>query len=321
MNPARISMFLVVALGFVASFALPGCRETQPPRHSGPLRVIVTVAPLKGLVEPLLPPGSEIEILMQPGRSEHGYEFSPSDASRLSRADLVVYIGLGLEGKLTSMLDKQQRTDREVVCVAEVLGIKSDDHHAHDDHDHDEAGHSHAVDPHLWLDPSLMADLIPRLLPPVERAAADAGITTSKTAFTEAGEKLVQRIRAVDEEWRTMLLPLQGAAVVTHHNAFARPAARYGFKVAAVIREFESSEPTAADLAKVVDAIRNQHVSVIFMEPQFNPGVAEKLRAMSGVKLATLDPIGDGDWFALMDRNLAALAGNLAPMAPAEAPH
>jgi zinc transport system substrate-binding protein len=97
---------------------------------------------------------------------------------------------------------------------------------------------------------------------------------------------------------------------VTYHNAFARPAERYGFKVAAVIRDFDT-DPGPADLAKVVDAIREQSVHTIFVEPQYSPAAANKIRDMAGVTVATLDPLGDGDWFAMMQKNLDALAAGL----------
>ena len=102
-----------------------------------------------------------------------------------------------------------------------------------------------------------------------------------------AAASLVERVKTVDKEWTDRLAPLKGKSVVTHHNAFGRLSERYGFKVAAVIREFETSDPSPGDLAKVVEAIHKENVKTIFVEPQFNGVAAERIAKMAGVKVGT----------------------------------
>ena len=87
-----------------------------------------------------------------------------------------------------------------------------------------------------------------------------------------------------------------------------------------MIREFETSDPSPGDLAKVVEAIRTENVKTIFVEPQFNGVAAERIAKMSGVKVGHLDPLGDGDWFKMMKGNLDALVSGLSegePVKPA----
>lgn len=314
-----VSLMLVVVfvVGFVAAFS--GCREKASPRAAGTVRAVVTVAPLKGLVEPLLPAGSTVTILMQPGRSEHGYEFTPADVAALAEADLVVYVGMGLEGQLESIMAKQNVPNRKVISFAgsmEPVGGKPHNHveHAHDDHDHDH-DHDHGdvnSDPHLWLDPVVVDAFLPSLSAAVLQACTPPGASVEgELPRVEAATKTLRaRVQDVNADWKRRLEPLKGRGIVTHHNAFARPAERYGFKVAAVIRELDA-DPSPADLAKVVDAIRAQKVGTIFIEPQYSAAAANKIRDMAGVKVATLDPLGDGDWFAMMQKNLDALVAGM----------
>ena len=109
--------------------------------------------------------------------------------------------------------------------------------------------------------------------------------------------------------------------LVTHHAAWKRLAERYGLKIAAVIRPIESAEPTAEAIAGAVHAIQDQHIPVIFVEPQFSSKAAERIAAQTGVRIGHLDPLGDGDWFKLMRSNLDSLVANLAasgaPASPA----
>src|SRR5882757_8715144 len=96
------ALILAAVLGLAWVAALGGSR--QPDKAAG-LRAVVTIPPLKGLIEPLLPPGTTVTVLMQPGRSEHGYEFTPADMAAMARADVFVYVGLGLEGRIEATLE------------------------------------------------------------------------------------------------------------------------------------------------------------------------------------------------------------------------
>jgi zinc transport system substrate-binding protein len=299
---------MMAALGFAR----------QQPANPAALHAVVTIAPLKGLIEPLLPPGSSVTILMEPGRSEHGYEFTPADMAAMAKADVFVYVGLGLEGRIESTLAKQTMPKRQVVCFADAVGIKApqEGEDRHSDHDHDAHEHEEGpgyVDPHLWLDPILVGQLVPALRDAVYKAEEVNGAVSEaeRKRLDEVAASLSDRIKTVDQEWARRLAPLKDRPVVTHHNAFGRPAARYGFRVAAVLREIEGSEPTPGDIQKVVEAIRAQGVKVIFVEPQFNAVAAERIAQVANVKIGKLDPLGTGDWFALMKSNLDALVSNL----------
>lgn len=291
-------------------------------RGGEPLRIVVTVPALKGLVEPLAPKGTSIRMLMQPGRSEHGYEFTASDIAALAEADVVVYVGLNLESRFDELLARPAKSSRRVVQFAAAVGIAADahDHSDHADHEHEEkdhdgtCDHEHGpVDPHLWLDPVLVEKFVPAVQNGIKEAMESRGELTepAKATLDQAAADLVRSVRQVDERWRERLAPFAGKAVVTHHNAFPRVAERYGFRVATAIRTFEHAEPTPAQLAEIVNAIREQKVGVIFTEPQFNPAAAERIAKAAKVRVGRLDPLGDGDWFGMMQKNLDAMVDGL----------
>lgn len=296
---------------------------------NGGLVVVVTVPPLRSLVEPLLPAGSRVQTLMTPGRSEHGYEFTPSDLAALSGADLVVWVGLGLEPQVDAFIARQTVGMQVRLKFADAVGVSSegDDHGDSDGHDHDHDhghagahadndGHHHgSVDPHLWVDPVLVKKLIPNIQASIQHALERRGQwnDAAQAALTDATAKLTQRVEQVDAEYAKRLKPLAGKAIVTHHAAFARLAERYGLRVAAVIRNVEGAEPDAGKLAEVVDAIKRENASAIFIEPQFDASMARRLAESAGVQVGTLDPLGTGDWFATMNANLDELTRVLKP--------
>ncbi len=289
------------------------------------LNVVVTIPPLRGIVEPLLPPGSAVVVLMRPGRSEHGYEFTPADMVAIGRANLVVSVGLGLEPQVASFQAGHPSQTRADISLAEALHVSQPVHDEkdgekhdakHEDGDEDEDGHHHgSVDPHLWLDPVLVKQAVPALAEAVAAAMKKQGTydQAAQGRLEKSKAELIEKIDALDGEYRKALAPFKGAKIVTHHAAFGRPAARYGLEIAQVIRVVENSEPTPGRIAAIVDAVREQKVGVIFVEPQFNAAAAERIAKAAGVKLGMLDPLGEGDWFAMMRGNLAALVKGLGP--------
>jgi ABC-type Zn uptake system ZnuABC Zn-binding protein ZnuA len=296
----------------------------EVPRIDGPaLAAVVTVPALKSFVEPLLPAGSTVKILMQPGRSEHGYEFTPTDLRALAQADVVVYVGLGLEPQVAEFLERRKDSSRRVIVFADAVGIEMPEGHEHSDpgHVHGPGCNHGPVDQHLWLDPVLCAELVPSVRRAVEQELVERKELTvdRREALKRAEDSLRARIMGVDAAWREGVKAFAGKAIITHHNAFGRPAERYGFEVAEVIHANPTVEPSPAEIAAVAKAVREQRVGAIFIEPQFNPAVAERIAKSADARIGRLDPLGTGDWFALMEQNLRSLRTTLAPETATEA--
>ena len=302
------TLIACILIGIAMAF-VSGCGERSETRPEGPLRVVVTLPPLKGLVEPLLPEGSEVKVLLPPGANHHGWQPTPSDVASLSRADIVVYIGRGLEPIVVRHLNRHKSPWRRDVAFADLLGIELGHHHHHD-HDHHEHCDHGDEDPHLWLDPVLVKQFVEKLGPIVLEAARDAGYEFD----AGAANALAMRIDGIDAEYRDRLAPLQGAVIVTHHNAWSRLTDRYGLEVAEVLRPVDTAEPSAGDLERAARAVREAGVRGVFLEPQYggrDAGVIRRVAGEAGVSVGVLDPHGDGDWFAMMRRNLDELVRTL----------
>lgn len=295
--------------------------DSLPSIKAPALRAVVTVAPLKSFVEPLLPEGSQLRVLMQPGRSEHGYEFTPSDLRAIAEADVVVLVGLNLEPAVEKTLANRKDPSRRVVRFSDVAGIQADPH-AHHDHEHGEECDHGPVDPHLWLDPILCETLVGGVRAAIDAELAERNALTDevKAALAAREASLRARIARVDQAWRDAGPMLAATPIVTHHNAFPRLSERYGMRIAAVIREIPTTEPSPAQVANVARTIREQNVRTIYVEPQFNRKLADRIAKAAGVSVATLDPLGTGDWFALMDSNLASIRANAPNDATSQSP-
>jgi len=203
----------------------------------------------------------------------------------LARADLVVLNGLGVEGALRDILRSTDRRGRDVIVLGDLVkGLESP---------------RAIVDPHLWLNP------------PFARALVEAvGSWYSEHGHPEHQgdvEDVVGRIDAMDRAYRETLTPYAGARVVTDHHAWDRLLGRYGIEVVDVIHEVEGVEASPGRIAQVVEKIHDSGVRALLVEVQFSGGVSDQIVRATGVRVGRLDLIGSGDWFAMMEHNLATL--------------
>ncbi|MDH3249086.1 MAG: metal ABC transporter substrate-binding protein, partial [Acidimicrobiia bacterium] len=140
-----------------------------------------------------------------------------------------------------------------------------DDDHADEDDHSDEDHASDALDPHVWLDPVRMADAV--------RLIADRiGALDGSIDLQARADAYVDRLEQLDEEITQTLGPLTDRKLVTSHDALGYFAQRYDFEVVGVIVTGGSTlaEPSAADLAALVDAIEDSGVRAIFTDT-YNP--------------------------------------------------
>jgi zinc transport system substrate-binding protein len=324
-----------LALGLLPIAATAQPPAPTPPGPVGPpepaIRAVVSIPPLKGIVQPLLPVGSTIEVLITPGVSEHGYEIPLPKLAELSRADLVVIVGLGLEPQIEKFLSQHARAGRCEVVFAKVVedAVKAPAAPAHDhdhgDHKHEESGHVHGpecnhgpADPHLWLDPALVERLVPAVVGAIQdsyrgRASGPAGSATLgvwSRRLDEREEAMLDRLRALDAEYQRRLATCPKKSLIVAHDAWGWLAKRYGLTTIP-IAGLTASEPTPKAIADVVNAAREQNLPAIFFEPQISPAAAQRVATATGLRLVRIDPLGDGDYFGLMRANLVALVDGL----------
>lgn len=343
--PIAGCMAALLACAGVCAAALAPAQPPAPTnseKEQSPLRVVVSIAPLKGLVEPILKEAGiagTVEVLIPPGRSEHGYEYPPSKLARLESADLVVLVGLGLDKPVRKFIEslppragEPGARKRRVVVFADAVGVDPNreaagepghkDHgdEGHTDHDaaqpHDHDHDHHGPDPHIWLDPVLVERFVGVL---AQQVADAAGPGTPAAARAEAaGKALRQRVKAVDEEYARACNGFATKTIVVGHDAWGRLAARYGLKTVP-IAGLTATEPTPRALEAAASAIKARGLKVIFVEPQISDRAGRLLAAATGAEVRKLDPLGNGDWFAMMNANLRELERALGkpPASPA----
>lgn len=275
----RILLLLLALLPVVSSAATP--------------RIVVTLPPLHALVTGVAGPAAEPHLLLRGAASPHAFSLAPSDARALARADLVVAADPELEKFLERPLGSLA-ADAEVIWMSAVEDVRrlparaGGQWEAHaedtdDDHDH---GHGR-TDPHAWLDPRNAIAFTRHL---AERLAALD--PASAAAYRDNARAQVERLQALDRELDRRVAPVRGVPYLVFHDAYHYFEDRYGLQPIGAVAVDPARPPGARRLAELHDRIEQTGARCLFAEPQFEPKIVRVIHEATGVRSATLDPLG-----------------------------
>ena len=237
--------------------------------------VVVTTNILSDLVSRIVGNTGDTSIIittmMGPGVDPHLYKASQGDLSRLSKADLIFYNGLELEGKLARVL-KNFKKKTPTVGVAESLP-KSDLRSA------DDIGK--IFDPHIWFDPLLWRKAIPSVV-----AALIDLEPASKAKFVANGEKLGEELITLHEwsEKELSKVPKGRRVLVTAHDAFGYFGVQYGFEVVGLQGVSTASEFGIGDLQNITSLVIERKIPAVFVESSVPKRFVEALVEGSNAK-------------------------------------
>jgi ABC-type Zn uptake system ZnuABC Zn-binding protein ZnuA len=257
------SVALLASLLVVAACSPNGAAS---PSAAGTLSVVATTTVFADIVRNVGGDRVLVASIIPAGAGPEDYEPKPDDAKKLVGADLIVSNGVGLD----DFLDKLMTAAGEGGATRLVLGdgippILIDGE----------------PNPHFWLDPTLVADhYIPSIVAALSKLdpAGTATYQANATAY-------VTQVNAMDNANKTKLdtIPAANRKLVTFHDAFPYFARHYGFELIGVILANVGQEPSASELAALVEKVKAAGVKAVFSEAQFSPELAHTLAQEAGI--------------------------------------
>jgi zinc/manganese transport system substrate-binding protein len=306
--------------GLALLFPLASACGSDDSEDDARLQVIATIAPVEALVREVAGDLAAVEVIAGPGVDPHDFELAPADRRLLDDGDLVVQIGLGIDRFADDVEEDRLLTLSEGLALR-AGGHTHDEGEEHEDeeeHDEDEDDHSHEdeeFDPHVWHSPEndrRMATAIAERL-----AALDP---ENSGAYFDNAAAFIARLDEADATIRTLIdaIPAQNRKIVTNHDSIGYFIDYYGLEfVGAVIpAQTTSAEPSAADIADLIELIRSEGVKAIFAESSVDPKVAQQVADETGVAIVDdlyADSLGEeGSGAETMDGMLLANARKIA---------
>jgi ABC-type Zn uptake system ZnuABC Zn-binding protein ZnuA len=225
-----------------------------------------------------------LTVLMGVGVDPHSYVPAPSDTAALHDAQLTFASGAGLEADLEEMLASSGSLGAYVEVSHGLDLLPAPAHEASDPVSGQDAHGD--VDPHVWFS-------VPSVIHWVDRieAALSARDPGNADYYQERARSYRQELAALDDWIQEQIaqLPEAHRKLVTNHPVFGYFAQRYGFEQLAAIYPFSpSSEPSAGDIARLQDTIRQYDVPAIFAESTVNPRLAQQVAEDTSIQVVPL---------------------------------
>jgi len=289
---ATIATMLVAACGSGGGSSAP----------AGALRVVATTTVFADIVRNVGGDRVTVDSIIPAGAGPEDYEPKPDDARKLADADLIVSNGVGLDDFLDRLIDAAGEASAARLALGDGIPAINVNGEAN---------------PHFWLDPSLVAN---HFLPAI--TAALTRLDPNGTAVYAAnGAAYAARVRDMDatNKARVETIPPGNRKLVTFHDAFPYFARHYGFALVGVIVANVGQEPTASQLAALVETVKGAGVTAVFSESQFSPELARTLAQEAGITRVvttlyndTLGPPPADTYLTMMEWNVDQIVQALA---------
>lgn len=269
-----------------------------------PLPVVASFSILGDMVREI--GGERVTVTTIVGRNSdvHSFEPTPGDAKALQQAKALVLNGLGFEAWLPRLVEASgfngvSVTASEGVVVRQLNPETGEATHTEPKHaeaGHGDHDHTHGdVDPHAWQ------DLANGMLYARNIAAGLARADPRNASYYESrASGYIARMKALDNEVRSALaaIPPEHRRVISSHDAFGYFGDAYGIEFIPVAGLSSQAEPSARDVARIIQLAREKRVSGVFIENMSNPALAQQVARESDVLMGgTLysDALGPAD--------------------------
>ena len=246
----------------------------------------------------------------------HDYQLTTSNMITLSKADVLVTNGGGME----SFVEKAVTTYEDLSVIDASEGILENHEHeeySHEEHFEDDVNnekntsnkhnHEHGENAHIWVSISMH-------IKQVENIKNELMKLDSKNAekYEANANNYILKLEDLKEKMNQELSNVDSNQIVTFHEAFEFFAEEFNLDIVAVIEREPGTYPSAGEVADIIDLIRSKDVKAIFVEPQYSRSAADTIARETGISVYTLDPIVTGElnknaYLDLMNSNLEVL--------------
>lgn len=313
---SRISRRALIASSTAAAalIATAGASLPSAAAQGSKLKVVATFSVLEDWLKNIGGDAIELSTIVPAGGDTHSFDPTPEQVAAIADANLIFEIGLGFETWLDDMV-KASGTSATRVVVSEGITVRTlTEGEDHDEHEHEsdaspESGHDHDhgdTDPHIWGNVQNAITACGTIA-----TALGQGDLDLRATFQGAHDAYVGQLGKLDAWVKAQIgtVPADERRIVTSHDALGYYTDAYGIEIVATILGLstEEAEPSAKQIAELVDQIKAAKVKAMFPENIENPQLLESVAQEAGVKVgATLytdalgEPGSNGDTYIKM---------------------
>jgi zinc/manganese transport system substrate-binding protein len=299
-----------VLFAIAAAFALLSAQGAVAQEK---IKVLASFSILADLVREVGGERVEVSSLVGPNTDMHDFQPTPAHAKAVAAAQLVVINGLGFEGWADRLVKSANYKGARLVASKGVKALTAEtEGHGHN-HKHK---HSDRYDPHAWQEVANVRTYVANI-----RDALIAADAAGKDSYTKNAAAYLQKLDALEAEIKQLFTGLseKQRRAITSHDAFHYFGDAYGIEFLAAQAAGGNTQPSARDVARLIQQIRKEGVKAVFVENISNPRVIEQIARETGAKIggtlysdALSEPSGPAaNYLAMMRHNAQTIAAAL----------
>lgn len=269
--------------------------------------------------------GVTVQNLSQPTTGcLHDYTLTTEDMKNLSKTDVLVISGGGMEGYLDDVRDAYPELPiidtfeyvEHDTTLFEALGIEIEEHEEHEEHedaeaheDEEEHHHEHGANSHIWMNETLYMAQVQAIAEGMEEYDA-----THKQDYEANAKTYLEAISEIDKCGLDVAVANENVA--TLHEAFEYTAISVNANVVATMDLDEERQVSAGEVSEFLDTIRENNVKIVFAEYDYGNSMGKLIEEQTDAKVVYLETLVHGEYTGLdyvktLDNNYKAIKNSL----------
>ena len=286
MKVTRHFLFLVILFTMLVLGACQAAGPTQPTQKL----LTVSILPQQYFVERIAGDifNVNVNVMVQPGQSPENYEPTPQQMRDVDQSMAYITIGAPFENNWIEKLKAANPNLRIFDSTEGIVRMPMSVHEHLGDQTGQSLPDSGELDPHIWTSPRLVkmqAQQIAKLLIELDPA--------NTASYENNLNVFIKDIDLLDQELNAELAQVTNRKFMVYHPTWGYFAADYKLEQLAI--EIEGTEPSAQELAAIIDEAKADNVKVIFVQPEFNSRSAETIAREIGGKVIPVSSL-EIDW-------------------------
>lgn len=278
------AIITLICLPIILTFS--GCKSVQSEAlPNDKITVTASLFPQYDFAKQIAGDKAEVTLLLPPGTESHTYDPSPSDILKISNSDIFFYTGKELEPWADKIISGTKSENLIVCNVSDGINLMKNKHHHHhhekEHHHSTHKHHEHNFDPHVWLNPTLAAQMVDN----ITHAFCEKDPENS-SYYESNAEVCKNKLFRLDEDFKTMINSAKQKNIVFAgrfaHLYFVN---HYGLEYVAAFDSCSTeAEPSVKKVAKIIDFIQKNNIPAVYYEELSEPKIANSIAEQTGVK-------------------------------------
>ncbi len=281
----------IICLVLALTFLLSGCLSTSP-NNTDKEKVVLAASfyPVYIFLLNVTAGIEEFEICSLAEQNEgclHDYTLTAADAKILSKAEILVINGAGMEG--FTLKAAQSNPDLKIVDSSAGVDLLCHEEQGEESHD-DSHSNNHESNSHIWLSVSNAKIQIKN----IKNALSQIYPQYSET-FEKNYSDYIERLEILEEERDGLSREIKGKEAISFNGAYAYLASETGLVITHTVESDDGAEPSGKALAELTEEIKRNSIKALFTQPDYEGSSADILSAETGARIYVLNPVTKGD--------------------------